>query len=621
MIVFGDPQRWLSANSLLTRLRLLLDRANTHASDDVRNLLILAGQLEQGLADCTASFSTLEALRNQSRRITDLVALVFHSAWINASESAAAPVLRLDAIQQLTAIFSGLSFPANLSLSIKIPEGFAFYALFPEQFSATARRWANEHSNTPGRNVLIVGVRSIGTTLSAVVSAALKAHGWTAQRFTVRPRGHPFDRLVELPPTDSRRFSHAIVVDEGPGISGSSMAATARALSERGFKSISFFPGHEHEPGQAASPGTRVIWQQTPRFLTRLEDLKWRGQSLQQTLAAKAAELCGSLEPFTLIENCSGGMWRQLAFFAESEWPAVTPQFERMKIRCANARGESVLWKFAGFGGDDELFVDAALKKTSRLAKQGFTVPPIGSFRGFIAMPWIQGRRLTAANAINPAVLECIGDYIPHAAESTWTRDEHAASISRLAEMLFWNTKEALGDSLAERTRDCVSAAEAVEIPLASGDGHLAPHEWIRVSPLSRPRKIYKADCEGHDCNHTVVGRQCVLWDVAAVIIEWDLDLSDATPLLRPLQRSGFKIDPDALTFYLLAYAAFRMGLMSLTLSQTSDTTEHHRLQSAFFFYQSKLANTLNLNGVNGNNQIGMRVSPVRFQKQKAIQH
>ncbi|HEU5125428.1 MAG TPA: hypothetical protein VFW05_15355 [Verrucomicrobiae bacterium] len=621
MIVFGDPQRWLSADSLLARLRVRLNRAGTHASDDVRNLLILAGQLEQGLADCAASFPTLEALRSQSRRITDLSALAFHSAWINASETSAAPVLRLDAMQQLAAIFSELSFPENLSLSLKIPEGFAFYALFPEQFSVTASRWANEHSNTSGRSAVIVGVRSIGATLSAVVSTALKARGWTTKRFTVRPRGHPFDRRVELPMIDPRQFSHAIVVDEGPGISGSSMAATARALSERGFKSISFFPGHEHEPGNAASPETRDIWKRTRRFFTRLEDLRWRGQSLQQTLATKAAELCGSLEPFSQIENCSGGLWRQFAFFDESEWPAVAPQFERMKFRCANARGESVLWKFTGFGGDDELFTDAALKKISRRAEQGFTVPPIGSFRGFVAMPWIQGRRLTAANAINPAVLECVADYILHAAEPRWTPEEHAASVSRLAEMLFWNTREALGEPLAERTRDWVSAAKSVRIPLASGDGHLAPHEWIRVSPLSGPRKIYKADCEGHDCDHTVVGRQCVLWDVAGVMTEWDLDFSEMAPLHQALERSGLKMNPDALTFYFMAYAAFRMGLMSLPLSQIADTAEHRRLQSAFFFYQSKLANALNGNGANGTNQSGTRVSPVRFQKQKAIQH
>jgi hypothetical protein len=600
MIVYGDPQRWLSANSLLSRLRVLLSRAETHASDDARNLVILAGQLEQGLADCTASLATLDTLRNQSCRITDLAALVFQSAWIAASENSAAPVLRLDAMQQLTAIFSELSFPANLSLSIKIPEGFAFYALFPEQYSAAAARWANEHSATSERNVVIVGIRSIGTTLSAVVSAALKARGWMTQRHTVRPHGHPFDRRVTLPRIDPGRFSQAIVVDEGPGISGSSMAATVRALSDCGFKSISLFPGHENEPGIAASPETRALWKRTPRYLTRLDELKWRGQSLAQTLAAKAAELCGSLEPFTQIENCSGGLWRQFAFFEESEWPAATPQFERMKFRCTNARGESVLWKFAGFGGDDELYTDVALKKLSRRAEQGFTVPPVGSFRGFIAMPWIQGRRLTAANAINPTVLEFVGDYIVQAAEPAWTREEQGASVSRLAEMLFWNTKEALGKPLAEHTRDWIPAAKAIEIPFASGDGHLAPQEWIRFTRPDGTRKIYKADCEGHDCDHTVVGRQCLLWDVAAAMIEWDLDFSDATPLLRPLRRSGFKMDEDPLTFYLMAYAAFRMGLMSLTLSHTSEAAEHHRVQNAYFFYQSKLANALSRNAADG---------------------
>lgn len=558
--------------------------------------------MEQGLADCDASLSTLEILRSESRRITDLAALAFHSAWLNASESFAAPVLRLDAIQQLAAIFSELSFPANLSLQIKIPEGFAFYALFPEQYSATALRWSDEHSNVNDRNALIIGIRSIGTTLSAVVSAALKSRGWTTQRCTVRPTGHPFERRVNLPAVDLGKFSQAIIVDEGPGISGSSMAATGRALGEKGFHNISFFPGHSGEPGHAASSEVRAIWKQTPRFVTPLENLKWRGQSLPQTLATKIAELCGSSEPFTQIENYSGGLWRQFAFFDESEWPVVAPQFERMKFRCSNSAGESVIWKFAGLGGNgEETFTKATLKTISRHAEQDFTVPPIGSFRGFVAMPWIQGRRLTTANAINPAILKCIGDYILNSADRSWSHDEQIASVSRLAEMLFWNTKETLGDAAAERTRDWISAAESSQISVASGDGHLAPHEWVRFASPSGSLKIFKTDSEGHDCDHTIVGSQPLLWDIAAAMTEWDLDFSAAAPLLQSIRRAQVPIDSEALTFYLMAFAAFRMGVMSLALSQTAEGSEHVRIQNAFFFYQSKLANALQVDGANGN--------------------
>src|SRR5581483_1173657 len=92
--------------------------------------------------------------------------------------------------------------------------------------------------------------RSIGTSLSALVAATLKAAGWQTERFTVRPAGPPFARTVALPSAPVPNARHALIVDEGPGMSGSSLAAVAQALVESGFKPerISFLPGHDREP-------------------------------------------------------------------------------------------------------------------------------------------------------------------------------------------------------------------------------------------------------------------------------------------------------------------------------------------------------------------------------------
>src|SRR5207245_9547085 len=79
------------------------------------------------------------------------------------------------------------------ALSVSPPDGFTYYALHPLDF-------ANVLTRIPGdrREYAIIGIRSIGTTLSAVVLAALNAAGSPATRITVRPSGHPYSRNVEF---------------------------------------------------------------------------------------------------------------------------------------------------------------------------------------------------------------------------------------------------------------------------------------------------------------------------------------------------------------------------------------------------------------------------------------
>src|SRR5437870_2593848 len=67
------------------------------------------------------------------------------------------------------------------------------------------------------------------------------------------------------------------------------------------------------------------------------------------------------------------------------------------------------------------------------------------------------------------------------------------------------------------------------------GDGHLAPHEWVRDSN----GHIFKTDCCGHDADHTLVGRQSVFWDVAGALNEWQLDAGAEARFLDAVQRAG----------------------------------------------------------------------------------
>ena len=117
----------------------------------------------------------------------------------------------------------------------------------------------------------------------------------------------------------------------------------------------------------------------------------------------------------------------------------------------------------------------------------------------------------------------------------------------------------------------------------------MAPHEWVRAADAG---VVYKTDSGGHDSDHTVIGRQPILWDVAGAVIEWSMDKRQVEKLNRALVDQGIGIDDRALRFYRAAYAAFRTGFVSLGLGQTGDNGdgERRRLRDAFERYKHCLA-------------------------------
>ncbi len=622
MIVYGDPEVTDRASCFIRALHLRLKRLRAEDLTELRTFTILAGALEQGLADAPNDAVPIETLL-ASRQLTDAAARAFVRTWFKCGSPRR---LTPDSdptqtTKRLEELIGWLRVPEDLQFRIQTPEGFQFHALFPEHYCVTAAAWAEQHLDKG--QVLIIGLRSIGTTLSALVCQTLKRLGGDAVRITVRPSGHPFERTVVLPEFANPNIVHALIVDEGPGISGSSMAAVARALEQHGVRSIFFFPGHSNEPGSEASDPTRAVWNRIPRLTVPLSELRWNGRTLDAELLDQSRGLFNPhngndhLTPATAfihhhalnalltpqpndehvhslpdVHDCSGGLWRQFAFLSESYWPPVAASFERMKFRCRDANGNLVLWKFAGFA--ESPFVrsgsDTIWKRMNRLADQGFTVRPLQLVHGFIAMPWVEGLRLTMADAIDPHVQERIGQYLVAASEPPLSAVEHSLAVTRLSDLIFWNTKEALGEAAAIETQRWIPAAHAVFGIPSAGDGHLAPHEWIFAA---ESEQLLKLDCEGHFGDHTAVGPQPILWDVAGALIEWGLDRQNAAPFFHALEHARIDVSSEALQFYLLGYAAFRMGLMSIALSQESDPNEHSRLQIGFYFYQNKLTQLL----------------------------
>ena len=137
--------------------------------------------------------------------------------------------------------------PAEVEL--RVPEGYAFYALYPEAYIEAARRLSLKGAPR------VIGIRSIGTSLGAVVAAALDG----PPAVTVRPFGDPFARTIAIDPALERELldskAHYIIVDEGPGQSGSSFArrrSMARSSAAYPPERIAVLPSHAGAPGPAA---------------------------------------------------------------------------------------------------------------------------------------------------------------------------------------------------------------------------------------------------------------------------------------------------------------------------------------------------------------------------------
>ena len=120
----------------------------------------------------------------------------------------------------------------------------------------------------------MLGIRSAGTSLAAAVAAGASS---ALPPITLRPVGHPFQRVVSVAPALTRRILDRerfyAIADEGPGLSGSSFGAVADWLEDHGVapSRIAFFPSHKGEPGARASERHRARYERARRCLVELD--------------------------------------------------------------------------------------------------------------------------------------------------------------------------------------------------------------------------------------------------------------------------------------------------------------------------------------------------------------
>jgi hypothetical protein len=574
VIVYGDASRSERIDSSVDTLRWMIDQAMTADPRPaaLRLLVERVGELEQALFDAPECLGPSCSSRARSlaglRRAGSWIATAFERSYDRAREPAHAALLRA------RAALASLSKRAG-SARVKTPEGFAFYALFPESYRHAARRWAADHVDDTGRDVLVVGIRSIGTTLSAVVEQALRAQRFVVRRRTVRPEGDPFARRVDekLP-----RATFGIVVDEGPGRSGSSMLAVADAMARAGVGEISLIHAHDLGPGTEASDSAQRHWRSFRRYAATHSELTFEGRTLAEELWLGVAPVIeGTL---ATSDDVSGGAWRRLAYESSAAWPEVCRPLERRKILCSSTKGSRVLFKFSGFAAaprDEGSLATAVARRAAPLAALGLAPRLFGEAHGFVAWEWIDGRRLRSEDASFASVFH-MGAYVARAAGPPLDADDAHDAAERAREMLVANTRECIGDDAAAKAAAEGGRLVAPAGASSAGDGHLAPHEWVR----SRSGSVYKTDIGGHDVDHTWTGAQPVAWDLAGALEEWDLRGPMEAALLRGYRDAGgAAVDAGSLRAHRAAYAAHRVGQTSFFLASETDPAERDRLRRA----------------------------------------
>lgn len=517
-----------------------LEGAAQPAFEAVQRLLIDFGMFEAGLAD--ALNGELEASCEETRtlrRASQALGRWFHAAYRNLDCGPAR-----ERFGGALAEVASLLLPAKLRLST--PEGYAHYGLYPEGYIESAEQYVA--AREPQRAV-VIGIRGIGSSLSAAVTGTLEHHGCRVRSYTVRPLGHPFDRQLRIADTLERewhtlRGCDFVIVDEGPGISGSSLACVAAVLSGCGVpaEQISFFPSWDAQPDQLLNTAARQRWNAHRRYVP----------------PARPAWLDG-------MRDLSAGQWRPLVYGGnELLYPAVQPQHEALKF----LPEPGVLLKFAGLGACGE----GKLEMARRLSAAGFSPGVLGFTKGFLACEFVPGRPLTAAD-VSPALLDRIAAYLAYRARSFPAA--RSVSFDSLLELIETNTREALGVALdtdaLRRAESCLQDRPAVAV-----DGRMMPHEWIETS-----RGILKTDAVDHHADHFYPGAADIAWDVAAAGVELRLRPPQQQILLtRYAAHSGDRIPADALRFHRVAYLAFRTGYASLAADATQGSPDHGRFMA-----------------------------------------
>jgi hypothetical protein len=581
MLVYGDDARSESTRDKLARIEDLIAAVWRRPAGLARHGELVAafietGELAQGVVDAEFAVRQVDARSDAGEAVMSL--LIGLARSVERSWSSGFGGLAVAPAQACKAL-SAAALPDELEISV--PEGYAFYALYPECYIQAAGR-------LPGARVKIIGLRSIGTGLAAAVAAGAGQD----DAFTMRPVGHPFRRDLAL----SRDFAAELladptadfaIADEGPGLSGSSFGCVADFLETAGVEPqrIHFFPSHRGAPGPQASERHLQRWRRARRHVVDFDDLVLGAPQGPHRLERWAADLVG--EPVEPLREISGGEWRHLHFASSGDWPPANTQQERRKFLIRTADGPWLL-RFAGLGRYGSEKVELA----SELASAGFGPPARGFRHGFTVEPWLaDARTVGALPADRQRLVSHLGRYIGFRAHS-FAANLPGASLERLATMARRNTGLALGEDAERRLRAWQSGPQrlARHVRPVRTDNRMHRWEW-----LASGERLVKTDALDHHAAHDLIGCQDPAWDIAGAAVEFALTESETERLCTIAEReAGWSISPELLGFLTPCYCAFQLGYYSLAAdAHAGNAVEASRLRAAAARYTDHIRHRL----------------------------
>jgi hypothetical protein len=543
LLVFRDGRRVSNGQELLRELSHQIDSVlslsdfkSQSARDEVIDALLRSGELECALADQEGCAQEATTLATCTDALADAIV---------AERRPNVPGVILGRLCDLVV-------PEKLQLSV--PEGFCYYALHPVDYADLL----SEHAaDCP--TAAVIGIRSIGTTLSAIVRAWLELHGVPATRITVRPSGHPFDRKLPLDENlrdwiseQAQRGARFYVVDEGPGLSGSSFLAVAEALVEAGVSAdrIVLLPSSKPNLESLIAPNALARWN---RF---------------QTLPLKPTRYI----PADARQYVGGGEWRKHVFASEAEWPAVWSWTERQKYFSSNG---TRIFRFDGHGH----YGKAVRERSAILAAHNWGPQIESAGDGFSVSLWVKGSRPASANR----------DMVIQLARYCAFRAEHfahePADPSALEEMARINLERAAGVSR--------KVTLPIERPVIT-DSRMMSHQWI----IPEGGMLLKVDAAAHGDDHFYPGPTDIAWDLAGAIVEWNLDSEAISLLVSEYTRSSGDRVYARLSDYLTAYSVFRLAVACSAAISKPDNRELPMFEREQAIYRQRLSSLMPLSTV-----------------------
>jgi hypothetical protein len=574
VIVFSNRREEFRTDEWIRRIERCISSIINGTSDHdlAVKLLIDCGELECALTDiiCKGEDSVTSTVL-LLREMTVAAGKIFVQSWENGHVDRT----QCYRFHSIISALKGLYLPEIVQSGVS--EGFAFYGLFPETYLEAAKKFASQCNK---KSLTVIGIRTIGTTLSAIVSATLTLLGYDTASFTVRPVGEPFDRKIrvsnELKKDIKSKINESfIITDEGPGLSGSSFGGTAQFLSELGVcdKNIIYFPSWEPQSSMLNCRMARDHWERHSRISGSFESV-WIDTGRMQRL----------FNADSLID-LSAGMWREKLSKNCSGLPPVHPHHERRKylvVKSAVKNEPATLIKFSGLGRYGEM----TCQRAAHLQKSGCSLPVKSYASGFIEYEFIENNYRW--------IKDITLDFLYSAAKYTaFLKKTFPVNViespEAMIEMVKVNITESIGDSFLDKLNIYQKYIDD-SLYMKNGtavDGKMQLHKWFHYE-----NRYIKTDHTDHHHDQFFPGNQDIAWDIAGGCIEWNLNNDHEKYFIDAyIKESGDTSVVNRVLPNKIAYCAFRVGISKLFSQVLRGTYDGILFEKKYEYYKNCLIN------------------------------